>query len=128
MANKSDPVVCVTGDGSILMSGGDVTVAMQENLKVIFLILNDAEFGMVKQGQRMGTGEPTAHTLTPVDFVAMGASMGIPGFYVRTPQDLENLDIDKILSIEGPVILDVYIDSEEIPPIRNRLQALGTVE
>ena len=103
LANKSDPVVCVTGDGSMLMSGGDVTVAMQENLKVIFLILNDAEFGMVKQGQRMGTGEPTAHTLTSVDFVAMGASMGIPGFYVRILlQDLENLDIDKILSDRGP--------------------------
>ena len=128
LANKNDPVVCITGDGSMLMSGGDVTVALQEKLKVIFLILNDSEYGMVKQGQRMGTAEPIAHTLPPVDFVAWGASMNIPGYYVYTPEDLDKLDIDNILSSDGPVILDVYIDPEEVPPIKNRLQALGTVE
>ncbi|MDW3095063.1 MAG: thiamine pyrophosphate-binding protein [Gammaproteobacteria bacterium] len=128
LSNKNDPVVCITGDGSILMSGGEVTVALQEKLNVVFLILNDAEYGMVKQGQRMGSGEPTAHTLTQVDFVKWGESMGIPGFYVKTVSDLESLNFADILSSEGPVILDVYIDSEEIPPIRNRLQALGAVD
>ena len=128
LANKNDPVVCITGDGSMLMSGGEVTVALQEKLNVVFLILNDAEYGMVKQGQKMGSGEPTAHTLTKVDFVKWGESLGVKGHYVRTPEDLENLDIPTILASEGPVILDVYIDSEEIPPMKNRLQALGTVD
>ncbi len=128
LANKDDPVVCITGDGSMLMSGGDVTVALQENLKVIFLILNDAEFGMVKQGQKMGTGEPIAYNLTKVDFVAWAASMNIPGYSVRSPEELDNLDIDTIMNIDGPVIIDVYIDANEVPPIKNRLQALGTVD
>lgn len=128
LASKKDPVVCITGDGSMLMSGGDVTVALQENLNVVFLVLNDSEFGMVKQGQKMGSGEPTAHTLTSVDFVAWGASMDIPGYYIYSPEDLLNLDIETILSTAGPVILDVHIDPEEVPPIKNRLQALGTVD
>lgn len=128
LSNKNDPVVCITGDGSMLMSGGEVAVALQEQLNVVFLILNDAEYGMVKQGQRMGSGEPTAHTLTQVDFVKWGESMGVPGFYIKTVDDLETLDLTEILSRNGPVILDVYIDSEEIPPIRNRLQALGALE
>ena len=128
LAGNNDPVVCITGDGSMLMSGGDVTVALQENLNVVFLILNDSEFGMVKQGQRMGSGEAVAFSLTEVDFVKWGKSLGIKGHYIRTPEDLLNLDVDKILSTGGPVILDVYIDPEEIPPIKNRLQALGTVE
>ncbi len=128
LAIKNDPVVCITGDGSMLMSGGEVTVALQEKLNVVFLILNDAEYGMVKQGQKLGSGEPIAHTLTKVDFVKWGESLGVKGHYVRTPEDLENLDIPTILASEGPVILDVYIDSEEVPPMKNRLQALGTVD
>jgi acetolactate synthase-1/2/3 large subunit len=128
LSNKNDPVVCITGDGSMLMSGGEVSVALQEQLNVVFLILNDAEYGMVKHGQRMGSGELTAHTLTQVDFVKWGASMGVPGFYIKTVNDLENLDLAEILSNKGPVILDVYIDSEEVPPMRSRLQALGTVD
>ena len=127
-ANNSDPVVCITGDGSMLMSGGEVTVAKQENLNVVFLILNDSEYGMVKQGQRMGSGEPVGYRLTPVDFVSWGKSMGIPGYHVRSPKDLKMLDIDSIIATPGPTILDVYIDPEEIPPMRNRLKALGTID
>ncbi len=128
LSSKNDPVVCITGDGSMLMSGGEVAVALQEQLNIVFLILNDAEYGLVKQGQRMGSGEPTAHTLIQVDFVKWGESMGVPGFHIKTVNDLENLDLVEILSRNGPAILDVYIDPEEIPPIRNRLQALGIIE
>ena len=127
-ANNNDPVVCITGDGSMLMSGGEVTVAKQENLNVVFLILNDTEYGMVKHGQRMGTGEPVGYQLTPVDFVSWGKSMGIPGYHVRSPKDLKILDIESIIATPGPTILDVYIDPEEIPPMQNRLKALGTVD
>ena len=128
MASGDDPVVCITGDGSMLMSGGEVTVAVEEKLNVVFLILNDSEYGMVKHGQRLGSGEETAHTLTPVDFVKWGESLGVKGFRVQSPQDLEKLDINSIVTSEGPVILDVYIDPEEVPPMKNRLQALGNVD
>ena len=128
LACPNDPVVCITGDGAMLMSGGDITVALQEKLNVIFIILNDAEYGMVKQGQRMGSGEPVGYKLPRINFVKWGKSMGIPGYYVHTPKDLGKLDIDKLIGNSGPKILDVYVDPEEEPPIRNRLKALGTVD
>ncbi len=128
LACPKDPVVCITGDGAMLMSGGDITVALQENLNVIFVILNDSEYGMVKHGQRMGCGEPTGYTLPQIDFVRWGVSMGISGYYIRSPKDLKKLDIEKITRQPGPKIFDVYVDPEEEPPIKNRLQALGTVD
>ena len=128
LACANDPVVCITGDGAMLMSGGDITVALQEKLNVVFIILNDAEYGMVKHGQRLGTGEPVAYKLPRINFVKWGKSMGIPGYYIHAPHDLEKLDIDKIINKPGPKILDVYVDPEEVPPIKNRLQALGTVD
>ena len=122
------PTVCITGDGSVLMSGGDITVALQENLNIFFIILNDSEYGMVKQGQRLGNGEPIGYTLPKVDFVKWAKSMGMAGYYVYSPDDLKKLDFTAMTNTQGPKILDVHVDPEEIPPIKNRLKALGSVE
>ena len=128
LACPNTPTVCITGDGAMLMSGGDVTVAIQEKLNVIFVVLNDSEYGMVKHGQRMGSGESIGFKLPQVNFVKWGKSMGIPGFYIHSPKDLEKLNIENLINKPGPKILDVYVDPEEVPPIKNRLQALGTVD
>ncbi len=128
MACPNTPTVCITGDGSVLMCGGDITVALQEQLNILFIILNDSEYGMVKHGQRLGSGEPIGYSLPKVDFVEWGRSMGIPGFLINSPMDLEAVDISKVINIPGPKLFDVRVDPEEVPPIKNRLQALGTVK
>ncbi len=48
LSNRKNPVACLTGDGAMLMYGGEVSVALQEKLPVVFIILNDSEYGMVK--------------------------------------------------------------------------------
>jgi len=45
LANRAVPVVCITGDGSLLMNGQEMTVALTEQLTVLFVILNDAALG-----------------------------------------------------------------------------------
>ena len=126
LSNKKDPVVCLTGDGSMLMYGGEVSVALQEKLPVVFIILNDSEYGMVKHGQRLGHAEKVGFELPTVDFVKYANSMGMKALRIESAVDLVNLNIKELLS-DGPVILDVYIDKEEVPPINNRLKALGTL-
>ena len=53
LALEDTPVVCITGDGSWLMSGQELTVAVEEKLTLIFVILNDSAFGMVRHGQKL---------------------------------------------------------------------------
>ncbi len=127
LAHKDRPVVCLTGDGSMLMYGGEVTVALQEKLPVFFIILNDSEYGMVKHGQNLGGGEPVGFELPNIDFVQYAESMGITGCLINSIEDLEKLNIKELMAT-GPVILDVRIDKNEIPPISNRLKALGTLK
>ncbi len=127
LANKNRPVVCLTGDGSMLMYGGDVTAALQEKLPVFFIILNDSEYGMVKHGQNLGGGEPVGFELPKIDFVKYAESMGITARLINSIEDLENLNVKELMT-EGPVILDVRIDKDEVPPIDNRLKALGTLK
>jgi acetolactate synthase-1/2/3 large subunit len=127
LANRSAPVVCITGDGSLLMNGQEMTVALTEKLTVLFVILNDAALGMVKFGQRMAGAEKIGFELPAVDFRLMAESMGIPGHVIRTAEDFENLDLDAILRHPGPTVLDVRVDKEESPPMELRLRTLGSV-
>lgn len=120
------PVVCVTGDGSYLMSGQEISVAAAEGLSVIFVILNDAALGMVKHGQRMAGAERVAFELPVVDFTQQAASMGIPAHVVYSPDDMGRLDYAAMSARKGPTLIDVRIDGEEVPPIGLRLKALGT--
>jgi len=126
--NPQCPVVCITGDGSYLMSGQEITVAAQEGLCVIFVVLNDSAYGMVMHGQRMAGAEPIGFELPQVDYRLMALSMGIPGHVIDSPADFDALDIDEILSRKGPTMLDVRIDREEVPPMFQRLKALGSVK
>ncbi len=126
--DAASPVVCLTGDGSFLMNGQEITVAAQECLTVVFVILNDGALGMVKHGQRLAGAEPVAFRLPEVDFVRFAESMGIPGCVIRSPADFDALDMEAILRRPGPFVLDVRIDGEEVPPIGMRLKMLGTAK
>lgn len=121
------PVVCITGDGSYLMSGQEITTAVEEKLPVVFVILNDHAYGMVMHGQRLAGAEPIAFELTHVDFRRMAESMGIAAYVVDSPADFEQIDFDAMLAREGPTLIDVRIDREEVPPMMLRLKTLGSV-
>lgn len=125
MARPGIPVICITGDGSMLMNGQEITVALQHKLNVIFVVLNDAALGMVKHGQIMNNAENIGYELPKVDFCAMAKSMGVNGYIINSPADLLALDIQKICTLSGPLLLDVRIDPHEPPPMMSRIRGLG---
>jgi acetolactate synthase-1/2/3 large subunit len=110
------------------MNGQEMTVALTENLTVVFVILNDSALGMVKHGQRLAGAEQIGFELPIVNFRMLAESMGIPGYVIHTAEDFDKLDLDRILSNPGPTVLDVQIDKEEVPPMGLRLRTLGSVK
>lgn len=122
---RGTPVVCITGDGSYLMASQEITVAIQEKLPVIYLILNDAAYGMVKHGQRLTEAERTGFELPRIDFAAMARSMGVDGYVIESIADLLALDMYHICHRPGPSLLDVRIDGEAKPPIDLRTRVLS---
>lgn len=124
-ANPDAPVVCITGDGSMLMSGQEISVAVAEKLSVIFVVLNDRSLGMVKHGQRMAGAEQIGCELPPTDFAALARALGADGHTIRSPEDLSKLNIAAMCARKGPTLLDVLIDPEEIPPMNVRMRVLA---
>lgn len=127
LAMPDVPVVCLTGDGSWLMSGQELTVAIEEALTVIFVVLNDSAYGMVKHGQALTGAEPTANKLAEVDFAALAKAMGAKAMVINSPAQLNNLNIKSICRRAGPTVLDVRIDPKEAPPIGLRTNVLKSV-
>lgn len=128
LADPEIPVVCLTGDGSWLMSGQELTVAIEEKLTIIFIILNDSAYGMVKHGQALTGAESTANQLAKVDFSALAQSMGAAAAVIESPEQLNALNIRQICDRRGPTLLDVRIDPREAPPIRLRTNVLKSVK
>lgn len=125
LANRNRPVVCMTGDGSMLMSGQEITVAREQNLNILFVILNDSAYGTVKHGQRIGGAEQFAYKLPKVNFALMAESIGVKSYRINSTEDLEEINFYKFFNQEEPCVLDVIIDGEEIPPIGERVKVLG---
>ncbi len=124
-ANPDAPVVCITGDGSMLMNGQELSVAVAENLCVVFVVLNDRSLGMVRHGQRLTGAESIGHDLPPTDFAALARAMGAEAHTIHSPEELSGLDVAAICTRKGPTLLNVLIDPDEVPPIGVRMQVLA---
>jgi acetolactate synthase-1/2/3 large subunit len=127
MADPRGPVVCLTGDGSYLMNGQEITVAQAEQLPVIFIILNDGALGMVMHGQRMAGAERVGFEIPTVNFALLAQALGVPSHVVRSDAEMAELDFEAILARRGPTLIDVRVDREVQPPIGIRIKILQRV-
>ncbi|MDK9556205.1 thiamine pyrophosphate-binding protein [Marinobacter sp. M216] len=128
MAAKGAPVLCVTGDGSYLMSGQELTTAAQENQNLLMVVLNDASLGMVRHGQALGGAELIANTLPRVNYAKLAEALGVKSYRINSMEELYALDLGAIFARPGPCLLDVLIDAEEVPPMGARMKVLTGTE
>jgi acetolactate synthase-1/2/3 large subunit len=117
LGTRNTPVVCFTGDGCYLMSGQEITVAVAERLPVIFVVLNDHAYGLIRHAHRLAGTESIDFAIPPVDFCLMAEATGANAHKIRDPKDFEQIDYQALCRRNGPTLLDVYIDPEEAPPI-----------
>lgn len=127
-ARRNVPVVCITGDGSLLMNGQELSVAVAERLPMLFVVLNDGGLGMVRHGQRLAGAESIGCAMPPTDFAALAEALGARGLVVRSPDDLARLDLAALCAGPGPTLLDVRVDPEEVPPMNARMRVLAGEE
>ena len=122
MARRQDTVVCITGDGSIMMNIQELATLGRYRLPVKIVLLDNQRLGMVRQWQQLffeGRYSETTLDDNP-DFVALAAAFGIPGRRIGTKGDITG-GITAMLGAPGAYLLHVSIDAEEnlwplVPP------------
>jgi acetolactate synthase-1/2/3 large subunit len=76
-------VVCVTGDGDLMMSVQELATAAQYQAGVIFVLLNNSMYGTIRLHQeRRFPGRVSGTSLVNPDFTALARSFGAMGAHV----------------------------------------------
>jgi acetolactate synthase-1/2/3 large subunit len=114
IAQPDRTVVDIAGDGSIQMNIQEMATAIQYNLPVKIVILNNGFLGMVRQWQELFYDRRYACTELngAPDFVKLAEAYGALGLRARKPDDVERT-LREGLSAPRPVIMDFVVEREE---------------
>ena len=107
-------VVDVAGDGSIQMNIQEMATALQYQLPVKVVILNNCYLGMVRQWQELFYDKRYACTCMDhaPDFVKLAQAFGAVGLRATRPEEVEPV-LKQGLDTPGPVIMDFRVSKEE---------------
>jgi len=117
LALPNEMVICVTGDGSIQMNIQELSTALQYELPVLVLNLNNRYLGMVKQWQDMiysGRHSQSYMESLP-DFARLAQAYGHVGINITRPDELESKLSEALEQVRNNrlVFVDVTVDGTE---------------
>ncbi|MBI4585818.1 MAG: biosynthetic-type acetolactate synthase large subunit [Planctomycetes bacterium] len=126
------PVISISGDGSIQMNIQELTTAVTHKLGIVVAILDNQALGMVRQWQDLFHGRRfSAIDLSDnPDFVKLAEAYGAAGEDVTRPEQVTGA-LERALSrIDGPTILRFRIRTQEgvfpiVPAGQSNENAIG---
>ncbi|WP_028766898.1 acetolactate synthase 3 large subunit [Shewanella fidelis] len=128
LAMPEETVICVTGDGSIQMNIQELSTALQYDIPVIIINLNNHFLGMVKQWQDMiYAGRHSQSYMDSVpDFAKISEAYGHIGMTISNPAELEE-GLQKALSMKDRLVfMDIHVDeTEHVHPMQIRGGAMN---
>jgi acetolactate synthase-1/2/3 large subunit len=121
-------VVCVSGDGSIMMNIQELATLKRYNIPVKILLVDNQALGMVRQWQELFFAKKYSEIdlSDNPDFVRLAEAFGIPAFFVRERKDVSRA-IDRLLHERGPLLAHVWIEQAEnvwplVPPAKSNAE------
>jgi acetolactate synthase-1/2/3 large subunit len=120
VAHPERPVLCIIGDGAMGMHLQEIETAVREKLPVVYLVLCDRQWGMVKLTQQFGIGElrsamgieaeGTINTdFEEIRFDRVAQAMGAHGARVADPAQLQSV-LEQALASGQPAVVHVDVD------------------
>jgi acetolactate synthase-1/2/3 large subunit len=110
------PVVCLAGDGDFLMTGQELATAVQEELDVVILVVNNGMYGTIRMHQeRHYPGRVFGTDLRNPDFVALARAYGAHGALVERTEEIGDA-LDEALACGRPALVELRVDPQAITP------------
>lgn len=108
-----EKIILINGDGDFQMNLQELATLKDNNLDVIVFILNNSEFGIIRQWQEdFYDMQAYQIKLNNPDFVKLSSSYGIDAVRV---DNLSDLDYLLESDLKGPLVVEVICRSENIP-------------
>ncbi|UNO49574.1 thiamine pyrophosphate-binding protein [Alicyclobacillus acidoterrestris] len=113
-------IVCLTGDGCLMMHGTELSTAVNEEAAVIFVVFNNGRLDMVDKGISHHTGRTVGSIYQhPLNAAMFGKSMGMQTSVCHSESDIETA-VRQALAANEPTLIEVMVNPHEIPPILSR--------
>ncbi|MGI6122797.1 MAG: biosynthetic-type acetolactate synthase large subunit [Acetivibrionales bacterium] len=113
IARPDKRVFNIAGDGSFRMNLNELATAVEYNLPIIVVIMNNHALGMVRQWQNMFYDKRFSQTTLDrgTDFVKLAEAFGACGFNLTKKEDTERI-ITEALKLNRPVVINCEIDRD----------------
>ncbi|MFB4161201.1 thiamine pyrophosphate-binding protein [Geomicrobium sp. JSM 1781026] len=121
-ADRSKPVCCIIGDGAMGFHPQEIETAVRNNLQIIYLVVCDQQWGMVKMNQQFSlkplktllkkslSEEETINAdLGFIQFDKLAESMGAHGEYVNDAKQLKTA-IERSLATGKCAVIHCEVD------------------
>jgi acetolactate synthase-1/2/3 large subunit len=114
VARPDDTVVCLAGDGSLVMVCQELATAAVHDIPVKVFLMNNGYMGMVRQWQELfWDGRYKAVEMGPSpDWVKLADAFGWTGVQCDDKRELKDA-MRSALKNDGPVLLDVHVSKTE---------------
>lgn len=108
--------LCFTGDGDFVMSSPEFATAVQYELPIIVLLVNNGMYATIRMHQeRTFPGRMIGTDLVNPDFPALAQAYGGHGKRVERTEDFEAA-FERALESGKPALLELAVDPEQISP------------
>ena len=114
VACPDDQVVCLAGDGSLVMTCQELATCVHHEIPVKIFLMNNGYMGMVRQWQELFWDErySSVEMGPSPDWVKLAEAFGATGMRCEDEADLEEM-MGKALETDGPVLVDVRVTQKE---------------
>ncbi len=112
LANPSNLVINITGDGSFQMNLQELATCREHNIPVKIIIMNNGYLGMVRQMQEKIYNKRYQVEMINPDFTKIAEAYDLYAVHVSTAEELIPA-LKQAISHNGTAIVDIAVDSFE---------------
>lgn len=127
LANSSEPIVCITGDGCFFMHGMEILTAKEYNLPILFIVMNNSRLGMVYHGHALQYKRVHSRfEQKPVNIAEIARAMDLPSLRIEKMEDIQEQSLKALLTGQGPALLEISLIDNNVPPMGDRVKFLSS--
>lgn len=111
IANPQRKILALIGDGGLMLNIGELATAVQEQLDMVFLVMNDGGYGVMRGiQQKYFCDRQYYNQLHTPDFHALAEAMGMRAWKL---DDVMNFDavLQAAVAHPGPALVEVNMDA-----------------
>lgn len=131
--DKDNRVLCIDGDGSLMMNVQELAVISHNKLPVKLFVLNNNGYHSIRQTQRnlfkqKLIGLDPSNGVGFPDFEKLAEAFGFTYFEVSNQRNVDEV-IAQVLAHEGPALCNVIVDPEQnfVPKLSSKVLPDGSI-